>query len=184
MPTAPPPDGSLATYLVPLGIAAVVLVLRNSRPRRLRIERLWVTPVIYVLLIARALDAAPPPVTPLSSAILAAAFVLGAAIGWQRGRFTQIHIHPETHDLTSRASPIGLIFIFAILVVRYAARDLLAGNAALLHLPIVAITDGFLVLAIAMLTAGRLEVWQRASRMLADAKGAGPGPPPPQSIVS
>ena len=46
-----------------------------------------------------------------------------------------------------------------------------------------AITDGLLLLAVAMLTTQRLEVWQRASRMLAEAKGAS-GPPPPQSIVS
>jgi Protein of unknown function (DUF1453) len=175
---------SLASYLVPLGVVAVIIVLRNSRPRKLKIERLWVTPAIYLILMASALAEAPPPLTPISIAILVGAFAVGAAIGWQRARFTQIHIHPETHDLTSRSSPIGILFIFAILVVRYAARDLLAGNAKLLHLPIVAITDGFLLLAIGMLTTQRLEVWQRASRMLAEAKGAAPSPPPPQSIVS
>ena len=175
---------SLVSYLVPLGVVAVIIVLRNSRARQLKIERLWVTPAIYLILMASALAEAPPPLTPVSLAILAGAFALGAAIGWQRARFVQIHIHPETHELSSRSSPIGILFIFAILVVRYAARDLLAGNAGLLHLPIVAITDGFLLLAIAMLTTQRLEIWQRASRMLAEAKGAAPGPPPPQSIVS
>ena len=183
MPTAAP-GASLASYLVPLGVAAVIIILRNSRPRRLKIERLWTLPAIYVLLVGAALVEAPPPITPLSVAILVGAVVIGAAIGWQRGRLTQVHIHPETHDLTSRASPIGLLFIFAILVVRYAARDLLSGNAETLHLPIVAITDGFLLLAIAMLSVQRLEVWQRATRMLAEAKAAGPGPPPSQSIVS
>jgi hypothetical protein len=181
--SAVPPGADLARYLVPLGIAAVVIVARNSRPRLLKIERLWMMPAIYLVLMAGALAEAPPPLTPVSIAILAAAFALGAAIGWQRARFTQIHIHPETHALTSRASPIGLIFIFAILVVRFAARDLLASNARLMDLPLVAITDGFLLLAIAMLTTQRLEIWQRASRMLAEAKGAS-GPPPPQSIVS
>lgn len=176
--------GSLATYLVPLGVAAVIIVLRNSRPRRLKIERLWTLPVIYVLLVGASLAEAPPPLTPLSIGIFVLAVVLGAALGWQRGRFMQIHIHPETHDLTSRASPIGILFIFAILVVRVAGRDLLAGSAETMHLPLIAITDGFLLLAIAMLTAQRLEVWQRASRMLAEAKAAAPGPPPPQSIVS
>jgi hypothetical protein len=182
MPTA---DGnaSLLSYLVPLGVAAVIIVLRNSRPRRLKIERLWTLPVIYVLLVGVSLAEAPPPLTPLSIGILVAAAALGAALGWQRGRLMEIHIHPETHDLTSRASPVGLLFIFAILVVRVAGRNLLAGSAEQLHLPLIAITDGFLLLAIAMLTVQRLEVWQRASRMLAEAKAA-PSPPPPQSIVS
>ena len=176
-------QASLLRYILPLGIVVVVLVLRNSRPRRLKIERLWTLPAIYVVLAAMAMASAPPPLTPMSVAILVGGVVVGAAIGWQRGRFTRIHIHPETHELTSRASVVGLVFIFAILAVRIAGRDLLAGNAALLHLPLVAVTDGFLLLAIAMLSVQRLEVWQRASRMLAQAKAA-PGPPPPQSIVS
>ena len=179
-----PQSASLARYLVPLGIAAVIIVARNSRPRKLKIERLWVTPAIYLILMASALAEAPPPLTPISIAILVGAFAIGAAVGWQRARFTQIHIHPETHDLTSRSSPIGILFIFAIVVVKYAANTLLKGNAELLHLPIAAISDGFLLLAIGMLTSQRLEVWQRASRMLAEARGAAPGPPPPESIVS
>jgi hypothetical protein len=183
MGPGPPPGASLTTYLVPMAVVLAVVLLRNRRPRRLQIEQLWVTPAIYLVLLVSVLAAAPPPVTPLSIAILAASFVLGAALGWQRGRLTQVNIHPETHDLTSRASPIGIVFIFAILVVRYAARDLLAGNAALLHLPIVAITDGFIVLAVAMMSVQRLEVWQRATRMLAEAKGS-LGPPPPPNLVS
>jgi hypothetical protein len=178
-----PQSAELARYLIPIGIAAIVIVLRNSRPRRLKIERLWVTPAIYLALMASALTEAPPPPTPLSIAILIGGFVIGAGLGWQRARFTEIHIHPETHDLTSRASPIGLIFIFAILLVKYAANNLLKGDAELLHLPIVAITDGLLVLTTATLTAQRLVIWQRASRMLAEAKGPS-GPPPSQSIVS
>ena len=183
MGPGPPPGAPLATYLVPMAVVLAVVVLRNRQARRLRIERLWITPAIFLVLLASTLVAAPPPVTPLSIAILAAAFVLGAALGWQRGRLTQVHIHPETHDLTSRASAIGIVLIVAILVARYAARDLLAGNAALLHVPIVAITDGFIVLAVAMMSVQRLEVWQRASRMLAEAKSS-LGPPPPSSLVS
>lgn len=179
----PPPGASLASYLVPLAVVLLVVVLRNSRPRRLRIERLWLYPAIYLVLLVTTLAAAPPPVTPLSIGLLVAAFAIGVGLGWQRGRFMQIHIHPETHDMTSRSSPIGLVFIFAILVLRYAARDLLAGDAATLHLPIVAIGDAFIVLAVAMLSTQRLEVWLRASRMLAEARG-GSGPPPPSSIVS
>jgi hypothetical protein len=183
MPPALPPGASLATYLVPLGIAAVVLVVRNSRPRRLKIERLWMTPAIYLVLMGSALAEAPPPLTPVSIAILVAAFALGAAIGWQRGRFTQIHIHPETHDLTSRASPIGIIFIFAILLLRYGARDFLATHPDFLHLPVIAIGEALLVMVVATLIAQRLEIWRRASQMPAEAKGA-VGPRPPTSLVS
>ncbi len=166
-----------------MAVVVAVVLLRNSRPRRLRIETLWVLPTVYVALLALALYEAPPPVTPVAIGLLALGIVVGAAIGWQRGRLMQIHIHPETHDMTSRASPIGLVFILGVLMLRYAARDLLAGNAASLHVPIVAIGDAFITLAVAMLSVQRLEVWMRASRMLAEAKSA-TGPPPPSSIVS
>jgi hypothetical protein len=175
----PPQGGSLTSYLLPLVIIAVVLVLRNSRPRPLKIERLWVLPVIYMALLVSSLSATPPPVTPVGIGLLVLGAVVGGAIGWQRARFTRIDIHPETHELSSRSSPIGMLFIFGVLVLRYGARDLLAGQAASLHLPIVAISDAFVVLAIVMLSAQRLEIWRRATQMLADAKG-----PPRHDIVS
>jgi hypothetical protein len=178
-----PPGSSLANYLVPLGIVFLVVILRNSRARSLKIERLWVLPAIYMAMLVSALYAEPPPATPLSIAILVLSFLIGAGIGWQRGRFTQVHIHPETGDLSSRASPIGLIFIFAILAVRIVGRNFLAAHASGLHLPILAVTDGFFVLAVAMLSVQRLEVWMRASKMLAEAKSGG-YPPPPSSLVS
>ncbi|HTX50356.1 MAG TPA: DUF1453 domain-containing protein [Caulobacteraceae bacterium] len=175
--------GSSLGALIPIAVVVGIVLLRNSRPRRLRIESLWILPVVYVLLLASSLAAAPPPVTPVSIGLLALGFVLGAAIGWQRGRFTRIDIHPETHDLTSRQSMIGIVFILAIFAVRYGARDFLAANASSLHLPVVAALDALLVLAIAMLSVQRLEVWLRASRMLAEAKGATGPTRPPNDLV-
>jgi hypothetical protein len=178
-----PPGTSLPNYLIPLGLVFLVVILRNGRARSLKIERLWVLPAIYLAMLVASLYAEPPPVTVLSLGILALAFLVGAAIGWQRGRFTQVHIHPETGELSSRASPIGLIFIFAILAARVVARDFFATHANTLHLPILAVTDGFFVLAVAMISVQRLEVWMRASKMLAEAK-SGAYPPPPSTLVS
>ena len=176
-------DGSITRYLVPVGIALVVIVARNSRPRRLRIERLWILPAIYLIGIVSALVAAPPPVTPLSIGLLVLALLIGAGLGWQRARFMQIHIHPETHDLSSRASPIGIIFIFAVLLLRFGAAGFLRTHPEVLDVPVIAIGESLLVLAVSMLAVQRLEVWRRASQMLAEARGA-IGPPPPSSLVS
>ena len=175
--------GSLTQYLLPIGIAVIVIVLRNSRPRRLQIERLWVLPAIYLVMTISALAAAPPPVTPVSIGLLVLGFLIGAGLGWQRARFTEIHIHPETHDLTSRSSPIGIIFIFAILVLRYGAAGYLRAHPQTLGIPVVAIGEALLVMVVATLSAQRLEIWRRASLMLAEARGA-IGPPPPSSLVS
>lgn len=179
MPTGAHPD-AVMRYIVPLLVVVVVVVLRNLRPRRVKIERLWIGPCLYLVLMAMALAGAPPPLTPATVILLVVGFLLGAAAGWQRGRFIRLHIDPATHDITSRASVFGIVFILAIFALRYAGRDLLAGNAALLHIPLVAVGDAFLVLALTMVSTQRLEVWQRATRMLAEAK-AGSGPRPPQT---
>ncbi len=177
-------DGHITpSSLVAIGVLAVILVARNLRPRRLKIDRLWLWPAVYVLLLVAALADTQIEATPLNIAILGGAFVVGAMIGWQRARFIEIHIHPETQDLTSRASPVGILFIFGILVLRVALRDYLETNAIAWHVPVVEIGTGFLVLAVAMLAAQRFEVWRRASRMLAEAQAA-KGPPPPSSLVS
>jgi hypothetical protein len=51
-----------------------------------------------------------------------------------------------------------------------------------LDVPVIAIGDALAVLAVSMLAVQRLEVWRRASQMLAEARGA-IGPPPPSSLV-
>src|SRR5579871_1621494 len=167
-----PPGALPLNYLIPIAVAVGIIVLRNSRARRLRIETLWVLPVVYVALLATSLGAAPPPVTPVSIALLVLGAAIGAALGWQRGRFTEIHIHPETHELSSRQSALGILFILAIFAVRYGARGFLADHAQSLHLPVAAALDALFVLVIAMLSVQRLELWLRASRMLAEARAA------------
>src|ERR1700743_597689 len=85
--------------LVPL-IAVALVILRNMRARRLRIEAMWVAPGVIVLLIGRALYRQEPP-TPISLAMAVFGLVVGAAVGWWRARFTHISVDPVTHELTS-----------------------------------------------------------------------------------
>ncbi|MFI4936428.1 MAG: hypothetical protein ACHP7N_17605 [Caulobacterales bacterium] len=172
-----PGGGGMQSTLIFVGVALLVIVLRNSRPRKLKIERLWIYPVILFLALVGSLAANPPPVTVISIGLLVLGLIIGAGLGWQRGRFTRIDIHPETHDLTSRASPVGLIFIFAIFALRYGLRDLLTENASFLHIPVIAAGEAVVVLGIAMLTTQRLELWLRARRMLAEAQAAKAAPP-------
>ena len=179
--------GQSAGLVIPVVIAVVVIVLRNSRARTLKIERMWLFPAIYVGLLATALWDSPPAITPTSVATMLLALSVGAALGWQRGRFTRIEINLETHELKSRASAIGMILILVVMLARQGLRYLLAGNTSALGVPALVISDGLLILAVAMLSVQRLEMWQRASRLLAEARaakasGLPPGANPP--IVS
>ncbi len=156
-------------------IVLAVLFLRNRRPRKLRIEALWVRPVLFFVAIALTLAAAPPPLAPLALAVMALAVVIGVGLGWQRGRFMRIDVHPETHELTSVASPVGMVFIVAILALRIGMRGVVMENHTLLGLPAAAITDALILLVGAMIVTQSLEMWLRARRLLAEAVAAKSG---------
>ncbi|MGA0600534.1 hypothetical protein ACO2Q3_07500 [Caulobacter sp. KR2-114] len=168
--------GNSPQLLVLIAIAALVILVRNARPRRLRVEGLWIIPLVYVAILVALLAAAPPPVTPLAIGVLVAGAVIGGAIGWQRGRFTRIDLDPQTHEMTSRASVVGIAFILVVLLARVGLRSMAAEGRLNIGLPPLVIADGLLVLAMFMLSVQRLEIWLRASRMLAEAR-AGGGPP-------
>src|ERR1700744_2175131 len=112
------PNGSPWATLIPIIIAMGVVILRNSHARRLRIEAMWIAPVIIVALIGFALFGESArgggSLTPLSLGLDVAGIVIGAVLGWWRARFTNITIDPATHELTSRVSPIGMVVIMAI----------------------------------------------------------------------
>ena len=101
-----------------------------------------------------------------------AALAAGCGLGWQRGRLMRIDINPETHEMTSQASIVGVAFIMVVMVARMGLRSLLQGNAGFLHVPTAVIADGLVLLAVGMLATQRLEVWLRARKLLAQAQAA------------
>ena len=155
-------------YLIPL-IAVAMVVLRNSRERRLKVERLWVSPVLFLALTAVTLANQPAP-GPVLLAIEAAALGLGALAGWWRGRLTRIAVDPATHALTSRTSPLGMLLLLALFAVRYALRSFGAQTAGALHLSAVVLTDVLMLLAVGIVCAQRLEIALRATRLLNEAR--------------
>ena len=114
--------------------------------------------------------ATPPPITPPSIALMIGALAIGAALGWQRGRFMRIEVDPETHALTSRASPVGMIFILALLALRLALRGVMVPRTPpSCRSRRLAITDALVAFAAGMMTAQGVEMWLRARRLSAEA---------------
>ena len=166
--------------LIPIVIAMGVVILRNSRARRLRIEAMWIAPVIIVAMIGLALYAETMrggyALTPISIGLDVAALVVGAFLGWWRARFTNITIDPDTHELTSRASPVGMVVILVILVIRTAVRTYTAQHAGALGQWGPPIADALLVMSVGLVCAQRLEIFTRASRLLAEHRSSSSGP--------
>jgi hypothetical protein len=173
-------NGSPWASLIPIVLAMGLVILRNSRARRLRIEAMWIAPLMVVALIGLALWGESKTgrgglvLTPVNIGLDVAGIVIGAFLGWWRARFTNITIDPATHELTSRASPLGMVVIMGILVLRTLVRTYTAENAGALGQWGPPIADALLVMSVGLVCAQRLELFTRASRMLAEARANAP----------
>ncbi|HEY5289390.1 MAG TPA: hypothetical protein VIJ59_05110 [Caulobacteraceae bacterium] len=154
-----------------LVIAVGVMLMRNRRPRRLRLEAMWIRPLIFIALVAATFATAPVPTGAAPISVLLLALALGVAAGWFRGRSMRIDVHPETHDISAQASPVGMLFILALLGVRMALRDA-AMTTPVAGLPAAVIANSLILLAGAMMVTQSLEMWFRARRLLGEAQAA------------
>lgn len=155
----------------PFAVLAVVLALRWRRmgqDRPLRLERLWILPAIHLVVAAALFASQPPPVRVWLFCGTAA--ILGAAIGWQRGRMMRISVDPVIHRLNHRGSPAALLIILALVVVRQGLR--VPAVDRVLGLDPAAVTDIAISLVLGLFTALRLEMYLRGRRLLALATGA------------
>jgi hypothetical protein len=101
-----------------------------------------------------------------------AALAVGALLGWWRARLTHIAVDPQTHQLTSRASPLGMLVILGLFAVRYGLRAFATQNAGALHLSVKLVADAALVMTVGLVCAQRLEIALRATRLLNGARTA------------
>lgn len=165
-----PPEA--AWVAIPIVLLVLFLRMRRlGRDRRLRVEWLWITPAL--LLVVAGLVMTQSPLAGLDWLWLAPAFLAGAGIGFWRGRLTVVTVDPASHALTSRSSPAALYLLVAVLLVRMGLRYLLISEASPLHINAALITDAFLVFAVGLVAVQRLEIWIRARRLLAEARAAG-----------
>ena len=155
-----------------IGIVVLVLVLalrmrRMTRSRPLKVEWLWVTPAL--LLVLTGVVIAPSPPTGLDWLWLALALVIGGGLGWYRGKMMHIEVDPETHAISTKASAAAMIFLVLLVAIRYGLRYVALGE---MHLKAVLITDAFMVFALGLYGVQRIEMWLRARRLLDEARAA------------
>ena len=161
--------GNWLTAALPFVIIAVVVGLRlrsMSRERPLKLGTLWVVPVVYLLLVGWMLFALPP--TPLGWSLLGLGLVVGLGLGWHRGKLIRIDRNPETGELRQKASPLAMILLLALIVLKLGARAIF-GETAAAHPASGAmlLTDAFIGFALGLLSATRLELYLRAQKLLA-----------------
>ena len=163
------PNG-LLQYLLPLAVFIVIFALRArrmSQMRPLKLERLWIVPAVYVVLVVGTFIAKPPSAKAWFAALVA--LVVGAAVGWQRGRMMAIHVDPATHALNQKGSPVAVLFLFAIVAVKVVAQN----EGAAMGFDVALVTDTALAFGLGMFTLTRVEMYLRAQRLLAAARATG-----------
>jgi hypothetical protein len=166
-------QNSLVTYAITAVVIAVVMAIRWKRMSRqtpLRLERLWILPAVYAVVLAVTFSQFPP--VGWGWGFCALALVAGAALGWQRGRMMRIAVDPVTHALSQTSSPAAVLFILAIVLLRQGAR----AGAGWTHLDAMAATDMLMALALGLFAAQRLEMFLRARALLAAARAGGATP--------
>ena len=162
---------NILQYAIPVLVIGIVLFFRlrsMGKARPLRLERLWIVPAIYLALTAILFWE----MTPHGLGWLWAAlcFAFGSAIGWYRGRSMKIHVDPETHALNQVASPLALLFLVALIGIRFAIRSGAAYEAGMGNVDVALITDCLVAMALGLLSMTRLEMFLRGSRLLDEAR--------------
>jgi hypothetical protein len=162
----------LIGYIVMAVVLAVVLIFRVrsvNQARPLRVERLWIIPAIYLLLAVLAFATTPP--SGAGWAACAVALVIGAGLGWQRGRLMRIDVDPETHAVTTVQSPAAMLFIVILIAIRSGMRGAAqSGAMGSFHVSPATLTDVLVAFALGLLGVQRLEMFLRARRLLAEAR--------------
>lgn len=141
-----------------------------SRERALKVERLWIVPALYLVLTCFVFWNMPP--AGMVWLWCAVALAAGAAIGWWRGKMMRISVDPETHEIRQKGSAAAMLLILGLIVVRAGARNAEALGVPSVHVDVVSMTDVLIAFALGLLTVQRLEMFLRARRLLAEARGA------------
>ena len=164
---AHPAQQSWVSYAITICIIVVIVGLRMRRMgkmRPLKLDGLWVVPAIYFIVAALMFWQLPP--TGWVAIASAVGLLIGAAVGWQRGKMMHIHVDPETHALNQKASPAAMIFLIALIVVRMLGRRFLGSEGVSPAM----LTDPLIAFALGMFTLTRVEMYLRAKRLLEEAR--------------
>jgi hypothetical protein len=166
---AHPAQQTWISYAITIGIVVIVMALRfrsMGKMRPLKLGSLWVVPTMYVVVAALMFIGLPP--TGWVAIAAAVGLLIGAAVGWQRGKMMHIHVDPETHALNQKASPAAMFFLIALIVVRAGARTLLGQTGGVSP---AMLTDPLIMFAVGMFSVQRVEMYLRAKRLLEEARG-------------
>jgi hypothetical protein len=163
----------LLPYLGPV-IVVVLLgrrLLRNP-PRKVRLWRLFIAPVVILLAVGSTLAISPMP-KPFWIVGFVVALVLGAGAGFLTTHHQEFSIDNETGDVSARATPIGTMLIVALFALRFGLKYFINGGnpyaAPNIHpsADVIGWTDAGLMFAMGLVFARTITTWVHARPLIA-----------------
>jgi len=173
--------------LLPLALIALIVLRRAGREKTVRVERLWVTPLLSLIAVAMTLGQEPVPGI-AAIAIMTVGAVVGVGSGYLRALHLELNID-DKGKVTSKATPIGTYLVAGFFLLRFAlnyainggwqpgpprfVNPIQNGGGGVLRL-----ADSALLFSTAMMVSKRAEMWKRARALVKDRqpKGDVPGP--------
>ena len=164
----------LYSYL-PLALVLLIVLRRAGRSRTVRIQRMWITPVLSLAAVASVMMREPVPGL-AASAILVLATAAGIGSGYFRALHTELSIDPETGGISSKATTIGTYLIVGFLALRIALDYAINGsftpgpprfvNPSIRGVDLFRLADAALLFSTSMTIAQRAEIWRRAQKLI------------------
>jgi amino acid transporter len=169
-------QGDLSSYLGVGGIVLIVMALRMRRmmqSRPYRLESSWILPVLFILLTGVALSAHLP--QGLEWAWIVGGLAIGAALGWLRAMTIRLTVDPATHLVMAQGSPLAIVFLLLVLMVRFGLRSYLETESNLLGISVVVVDSAFLAMACGLFVARAIEMGLRSRKLLSQTPAIIPG---------
>jgi hypothetical protein len=173
-------------YLPILVIVALIgfRLFRATQARKINPGRLWIGPLIMLAGMVALFGLLPAHLTnPFAIPIFAGAALVGAGIGYLRGKHQEFSIDPVTGDVMSKASPIGTIIFLAVFVARFGLRSWMGnpmpGAGQPISPSVLLYSDATLFFAFGVVAATAWEVWRRTRPLVLAHRATQALPPMP-----
>jgi hypothetical protein len=161
---------------LPILIILPMLYFRGrkmARAQPLKLNRLWIRPVLILATAALVLVAPSPGhqpahvLTPVDWAWMALAAALGAVAGWQWGRTMAIEVHPQDGTLMVRGGMAAVLVMAVLVLFRLGMRTGLSVEAQAWHISMFLVSDASIIFTALLFTLRSIEMYFRARRVMA-----------------
>jgi hypothetical protein len=155
-------------YLPPV-LALLIIFRRGMKPRRIKVNSLWRSPIIFCVLAGVALSRSHAPgLLAVSSYVLAVG--AGGALGWFTAQHAELTLDPGSGTIMSKPTPVGTAITAAAFLLKFAIDIYMNGGPAapnphpfaVQHAAgITVFGNAMLLLAVARTIGGAAHMWIR-----------------------